>query len=307
MKNWNLLIRVTRVTLFFALLSLIFFTACSSSNAPAANDDANVQRYKLHGTVVSVDPQAKTAGIEHDAIPGYMAAMTMDFPIRADWVWNDMKPGSEIRADLLVDNKNGKYWLENISLMVASDKGKPAEVNPNVASVGKEVPNFVLTDQDGKKLAFADLKGKAYAVTFIYARCPLPDYCIRMSTNFSDVARKAMADAAERDKIRLISISFDPENDTPEKLRSYGIGYLGNDVKPDFTVWKLVVGKDAEVRKVADFFGLRYEVDETDKTQINHSLRTAVISPEGKITKIFTGNGWTPEELYAALKTAAGE
>jgi protein SCO1/2 len=122
-----------------------------------------------------------------------------------------------------------------------------------------------------------------------------------MSTHFSDVANLVNKDDALRDKIRLLSISFDPENDTPAKLRSYGLGYMGKGAT-ELGVWQLAVGTDAEVRKVADFFGLRYEVDPNDKTQINHSLRTAVISPEGKVTKILAGNEWTPDQLLKELQ-----
>ena len=104
--------------------------------------------------------------------------------------------------------------------------------------------------------------------------------------------------------IRLLSISFDPERDTPEKLKQYGLGYLGKDAKADFTIWQLAVGADKEVRAVADFFGLRYEVDQTDKAQFNHSLRTAVIGPDGTVTKIFAGNEWTTEDLLKELRTA---
>ncbi len=108
--------------------------------------------------------------------------------------------------------------------------------------------------------------------------------------------------------MRLLSVSFDPANDTPQKLRAYGIGYLGNDPNTKFDIWQLAVGSDAEVRRMADFFGLRYEVDATNKAQINHSLRTAVIAPDGKVTKIFPGNEWTiadlKNELEKALKTS---
>ena len=123
-----------------------------------------------------------------------------------------------------------------------------------------------------------------------------------MSTNFSDLANQLNVDPERKDKIRLLSISFDPENDTPEKLRSYGLGYLGKGAKPDFEVWQLAVGGDKEVRRIADFFGLRYEVDPSDKTQINHSLRTAVISPDGKVAKIISGNSWTPADLLRDLE-----
>jgi protein SCO1/2 len=123
-----------------------------------------------------------------------------------------------------------------------------------------------------------------------------------MSQNFSDLANELAADAEFKDKLRLLSISFDPANDTPAKLREYGLGYLGRGAKPDFTVWQLAVGKDEEVRKIADFYGLRYEVDPNNKAQISHSLRTIVISPDGKVAKIFAGNEWTPGELLRELK-----
>ena len=111
----------------------------------------------------------------------------------------------------------------------------------------------------------------------------------KMSANFSDLASDIAINEEFQDKMRLLSISFDPARDTPEKLKQYGIGYLGNNGKADFTVWQLAVGTDKEVRSIADFFGLQYKVDPADKTQINHSLITAVIAPTAR-TKIFKGN-----------------
>jgi protein SCO1/2 len=286
------------------ILLVIFFTSCQKPEAQSAPGEA--KRYPLKGKVVSVDRERKRATIDHEPIEGYMDAMTMEFPIREDWVWDDLIPGSDIRAELVVDNSaKDPYWLEKIGIVATA---KPGQTQPPIderfAQIGKEIPDFSLTNQDGKKISMKDFRGKALAITFIYAQCPLPDYCIKMSTNFSDAANRIMAEPEVRDKFRLLSISFDPERDTPEKLRSYGLGYLGKDAKPDFSVWQLAVGSDKEVRTVADFFGLRYEVDENDKTQFNHSLRTAVIDPNGKVTKIFAGNEWTVNDLIRELKAA---
>jgi protein SCO1/2 len=287
------------------LLLSLSFAACKNE-ADSVVSKSNAKRYHLKGKVVSVDRTAKKATIEHEAVEGYMPAMTMEFPIHADWVWNDLTPGSEVRAELVVDNatKEG-YWLENIGIIEAPVAGNGAPPEQSFQQVGQAAPNFSLTNQDGKHITLKDFRGRALALTFIYARCPLPDYCIRMSTNFSDIANKIKDDPNLKDKIRLLSISFDPENDTPEKLRSYGIGYLGNDPNAKFDVWQLAVGSDAEVRKIADFFGLRYEVDQNNKAQINHSLRTAVIAPDGKVTKIYPGNEWSPNELLKELEAAA--
>ena len=293
-----------RFTLLF--LSIVLLFAACQQPRESATTSATAKRYQLKGKVISVDRTAKKAKIEHDDIPGYMEGMTMDFPVHADMVWNDLKPGAEIRADLVVDNAaRDPYYLENISIVAAPDPNQPPlPTNNNFVQIGKDVPDFALVNQDGKRISIKDFRGKALAITFIYAKCPLPDYCIRMSTNFSDLANQLTANAELKDKIRLLSISFDPANDTPEKLRSYGQGYLGRGAMPDFTIWQLAVGKDAEVRRIADFFGLRYEVDATDKTKINHSLITAVIAPDGKVTKIFPGNEWTPGDLLTELSSS---
>lgn len=291
---------------FIHLIALVVLgaSACgvqTSTSVPTASD--NAKRYPMKGKVVSVDRDNKRAKIHHEEIEGFMEAMTMDFPIHSDWVWNELKPGSEVRAELVVDSTaKDPYWLENIGIIAAGIPGQESPANENAAQIGAEVPDFTLTNQDGRKISPKEFRGKALAITFIYAKCPLPEYCIKMSTNFSDLANQLNADPERRDRIRLLSISFDPENDTPEKLRSYGLGYLGKDAKPDFTVWQLAVGKDAEVRKIADFSGLRYEVDPSDKALINHSLRTVVITPDGKVHKVLSGNEWTPAELLKELE-----
>ncbi|HEX6126827.1 MAG TPA: SCO family protein [Pyrinomonadaceae bacterium] len=294
--------RVLLLTLFAAL----FITSCQTG--PTQTAQAEVKRFPIKGKVISVDRAKKKAKIDHEAIPGYMPAMEMDFPIREDWVWDELVPGAEIQAELVVDNSAKEpYWLEKIGISAAAKPGQPVPpIDERFAQIGNEVPDFELTNQDGKRISFQDFRGKVLAVTFIYAQCPLPDYCIKMSTNFSDAANRIMAEPEARDRYRLLTISFDPERDTPEKLRSYGLGYLGKGAKPDFTVWQLAVGNEKEVREVATFFGLRFEVDENDRTQFNHSLRTAVISPEGKVTKIFAGNEWTVNDLIREMKAASG-
>ncbi|MEP7074763.1 MAG: SCO family protein [Acidobacteriota bacterium] len=287
----------TTICVFF--LALIIISCQRSANQ---NVSANAKRFSFKGKVVSVDKGAKKAKIEHGDIPGYMDAMTMDFPIREDWVWDELKPGADIEADLVVDDANAQYWLEKIRISMAPNANQAAlPVNENFVQIGKNVPNFELTNQDGKRIELKDFRGKALAITFIYRECPLPDYCIRMSKNFSDLAIRMRADANLKDKIALLSISFDPARDTPARLKQYGLGYMGQGAT-DLGVWQLAVGTDKQVRSIADFFGLQYEVDQNDKAQINHSLRTAVIGPDGKVAKIYPRNEWTPDDLLRELK-----
>ncbi len=285
--------------LIFTLLTL---SACQKPDAKVPSADA--KRYPMKGKIVSVDKVKKRAKIDHEKIPGFMDAMTMDFPIHEDWVWENLAPGAEVHAELVVDmTADEPYWLEKIGIVALPNPDQPAvPINDKFVQIGKEVPDFKLTDQNGKAFSLKDYRGKALAITFIYRECPLPEYCIKMSKHFSDMANQIAADPEGKKNVRLLSISFDPERDTPAKLKEYGLGYLGKDAKDDFTVWQLAVGPDKDIKAIADFFGLRYETDSTDKTQINHSLITATISPEGKVTRIFSGGDWTPDEVMSELK-----
>ena len=289
--------------LLFLLILVLAFSACTSSKPDSAS--GSKKQYELRGKVVTVDKAAGSISVNHEAIPGYMDAMTMDFPVKEPWVWDELIPGVQIRADLIVDNTaDPPFWLENISIVSAPDPNAPQPQSKQLEIIGKPVPDVKLTDQDGRAFSLRDYRGKALALTFIYSKCPLPAYCIRMSQNFSSLALILNTDPELRQKIRLLSISFDPERDTPEALRKYGVGYLGGDEKADFTVWQLAVGQDKQIREAADFFGLTYEVDEQDNAQFNHSLVTAVISPDGKVFRVFTGNRWTPENLLNELRAA---
>jgi len=290
--------------LFILLIAVLFLSACQKTEQANTNSESpTAKRYEFRGKVVSVDKVKKTAKIEHEEIKGFMEAMTMDFTVHEDWVWNDLIPGVQVVATLVVDSSaKDPFWLEKISIVANSAPGQPPVDEKPPEQIGKTVPDISLTNQDGKRFTFADYRGKSLAVTFIYRECPLPEFCIKMSKQFSDMANRIAADPEAKDKVRLLSISFDPTRDTPEKLKQYGLGYLGKDAKDNFTVWQLAVGTDKEVRAVADFFGLKYETDANDKPQINHSLVTAVISPEGKVTKIFNGGRWTPDDILAELK-----
>lgn len=284
----------------------LFLMACGGSGNNTAANEANIKRYDLRGKVISVDKAAKRAKIDHEEIPGFMERMTMDFPIKEDWVWNDLIPGVEIRAELVVDSSaKDPYWLEKIGIIAAPNPNLALPEPTEPEQIGKDVPEISLTDQNGQKISFKNYRGKTLALTFIYRECPLPEFCIKMSRFFSDAANQIAGNAELKDKVRLLSVSFDPERDTPEKLKQYGLGYLGTDGGDDLTVWNLAVGDDKEVRKLADFFGLKYEVNEQNKAEINHNLVTAIISPEGKVVKLLPGNRWTVDALLVEIKKVA--
>jgi protein SCO1 len=145
-----------------------------------------------------------------------------------------------------------------------------------------------------------NLRGRPLLLTFIYTRCPLPDYCIRMSDNFAAVARE-LQKSDTYSKIQLLSISIDPEYDKPQILKSYGKHYAAP-VDPQFSHWQFVSASPEATRKTAEWFGLTY-MEEND--QIVHSLRTAVIGPDGKFVEMYRGNEWKPADAAEKLKQIA--
>lgn len=289
--------------LILILFSSLFLTGCQQSPEPkfVASSDAKI--YALKGKIVSVDKAKKSVTVAHEKIPDFMDAMTMPFPVKDAFVLDDLQKDGDISADLVHDTDG--YWLENIAVSSASAPNRPAPpVNENFAQTGREISDFSLLNQDGKRISLKDYRGKSLAITFIYSRCPLPEYCILMSKNFSDAAEQIQNSPELKEKIRLLSISFDPKTDTPQKLKEYGLGYFGTDAKPDFTVWQLATGTDAEIKNVANYFGLQYETDANNKALINHSLVTFVIAPDGKVSKVFPGNDWTTDDLLRELEAA---
>jgi protein SCO1/2 len=255
------------------------------------------QRFDLRGKVVAVDANAGTVAVAHQAILGYMSAMTMSFVVKDRWALKVLKPGQSITATLVIQGDHS--WLEGL---VVTEEGKPesnslAPSGPIPSPLGQEVPDFSLVNQDGKRIHFRQYHGKALLLTFIYTRCPLPDYCPLMSRNFEQIAEQIRSDSRLAASTHLLSISIDPEFDTPAVLRAYARNYAGT--LRSFDQWEFATGTPEQVRKVAEFFGLRYW---TDRGQIVHALVTVLIGPGGQVTQVYRGNDWQPAHVVSDLR-----
>jgi protein SCO1 len=285
--------RLFRTPAILLLLLITFFLAACSRH-PSAPE----RRYDLSGKIVAVDRNAHQLTIQHEDIPGLMQGMTMPFRVNDDWVFHAAKPGDNVSATLVIaDNAS---HLENV-VVTESNGSAPTESGVRLPQVGDQVPDFAFINQDGKKVRLGQFRGKSVLLTFVYSRCPLPDYCIRMSNNFGAIAKQLKQQPALYDKTELLSISFDPEYDKPKVLREYGENYAG-EVDPNFTHWQFVTSTPAEIKRAADFFGLTYM---PSSGQIVHSLRTVVIGPDGKIAHLFNGNEWKPEQALRAIADAS--
>ena len=266
------------------------------------------KRYELVGTVISVDKAKQKAKIQHEDVGDYMKAMTMDFPIR-DSMFNQLEPSDKIAGDLVVEN-NGDYYIEKLSLMKQTrDSATNRVIEPTEAGadkIGLEVPDFTLTNQDNKKIGFHDFRGKVLFVTFIFTRCPDANMCPLMSGNFADLEKELRKNPALAANTRLLSVTFDPQFDTPVVLKKYGAAYQNNGDKTNFDIWQLATGDEKQIRAVTDFFGVTAQRNEDG--QIVHNVRTAIVSQDGKVYKIYANNTWKVADALRDLQAfQAGE
>ena len=256
------------------------------------------QRYEIKGKVLIVDDRGKTVSLAHEAIPGYMEAMAMPFKLKDERWLNILAPGNRVQATLVVAGE--RSWLED--LLVTSESADTSTTNAALSTdpkPGDKVPDFSLVNQDGKRISLGKYKGKALVLTFIYTRCPLPDYCPLMTNQFVEIDKAIKQNPSLYPETHLLSISVDPEFDTPKILRSYAEQYTNDSGPNAFKRWEFASGSNDEVKKTANYFGLQYW---TEEDQIIHSLRTAIIAPDGKLAKLYTGNEWKPADLLSDLQ-----
>jgi len=293
------------LTLFaFSLLGLLVLSSCQPQQRVRS---ATEKHYDLKGKVVVVEKGPHLLTVAHEDIKDYMPSMTMPFTVgeASAWVFeppHEVVPGDQITATLVVDG--AKSWLEDIVVTKeTSDTTSLAGSESVGPKTGDEVPDYRLTNQDGKVIRIHDYKGKALLLTFVYTRCPDPNQCTLMSSNFATIDQQLQKQPELYQKTHLLSISFDPEYDTPKVLRSYGAAYTGKYSDETFAHWEFATGSADEVKGIAQYFGLRYFLDSSSgKEQVVHSLRTAVIAPDGKIVKVYRGNEWKPEEILKEIQ-----
>ncbi len=300
--NWC----VIRCCLASLLLALSGLAGCRSGQAnetqPAT--DTNFKMYKLRGTVVSTDPAKGEVTLDHGAIPGYMDAMTMPYKLKSPNIAGDLHPGDMLTANLLVPNDpNADALLDEIDVIAQGKPDYRPKVIYHVPAPGDPVPDFILRDQDGRAIHLAQFRGKALLLTFIYTRCPLPNFCPRVTRNFAVVEHQLQADPALLNKTQLLCVSFDPQNDTPARLKAYGETYIGSDAKDAFAHWDFAVPTTPVLKEMAKYFDVGF-TDEPDGT-ITHTLSTTLIGPDGKVVHFYPGNDWTAEQVLTDVKQAA--
>lgn len=261
---------------------LVVISAAFVSALPAAT------RYSGHGLILSIQPEKKTLTISHGPIKGYMPAMIMPFTVKDPELLAPLQPGQQVYFRLVVEARNS--YLDHIRITSASPVEPEKWQSPvlsHLVQVGEALPDFQLTDHRGQVLSLTDFRGKLVVVTFIYTRCPLPDYCPRMTDNFAEIKNRFKVYMGK--DLILLSITIDPQYDTPEILRTYARVF-----SDDVPGWYYLTGQKRDIQKVAGYFGLEFWPDEG---QILHNLQTAVIDRSGRMAANIEGKEYSPRQL----------
>jgi protein SCO1/2 len=259
---------------------------------------AQDKRYEVRGMVLRVESGTRTFIVSHEAIEGLMSGMVMPFEVREAAELKPLAPGALVDFTLVVGAQAGyatdirvrRYQTAEQDPLTARrlallKKAAGRAVTP--LAPGQPVPAFTLIDQAGQQLSFASLAGRVVVVNFVYTRCALPQFCLRASNVFS-VLQKRFARQYGRD-LALLTVTFDPERDTPEVLTSYAARFSA-----DPKMWRFLTGPVTEVRRVCALFGVESFADEG---LVNHTLRTAVVDRAGRLVANIEGNRYTPEQL----------
>jgi protein SCO1/2 len=275
-----------------AMAALVACAGCSSAPEP--------RRYEVRGQILSVDPARREVLVDHEDIPGFMPAMTMPYKVNDPALLDGKNPGDLITATLVVEEVNA--YLSTLTTTgrapIRNPAAQPAITDTDLLREGDTVPGDALVDQSGTPRPITSLQGHRVALTFIYTRCPLPDFCPLMSKQFA-VLQDEVRKSAELRDVRLVSVTLDPEFDTPAVLSAHA-----RTLGADPSLWYFVTGTRDEVLAFAKRFGVLTEPGDSAAVVV-HNLRTAVIDAQGRLVSVHSGSMWTPADLVADLKKAS--
>ncbi len=279
-----------------ALLVLAFAAVSCSRDRPAARQAAG-EVYPVRG-VVRGPYAAGSITIEHEPVPNYMPAMTMPFNVEQADV-QSLAPGDRVEFELHVNGDVSRATnFRRTGRVAGATSPDAAPVRAVRLRPGDEVPGFALVDQDEHPFTRESLQGRRSVVTFVFTRCPVPEFCPLLARKFQAL-QSALAERRDVADVQLVSITIDPEHDRPAVLRAYGEAQ-----QADFSRWRFVTGESGVIADLARRFAVRTE---RNGATLDHTLATALVGPDGRIIEIWRGNAWQPEEVLTALSRGSGE
>jgi protein SCO1 len=278
------------VTLSFATAVVVTLARTGPGNL--ATPDSRV--FQVTGIVTAplVDGRVTVA---HDEISGYMPAMTMPFTVGPD-VRPTLTAGDRVRFVLRVTEEASR--AESFTVIgraaIAGNAMAPGGTRPaSRLKKGDLVPPFTLTTAEDRPFTAGDLAGHVTAVTFIFTRCPVPEFCPLVVKRFQQIQREIERNASLAG-VRLLSVTLDPAFDTPQVLSAYASAMKAYPAR-----WQFVTGSAEEIARFASAFAIHVE---RNGVLIDHTLATAVIGRDGRVVEIWRGNGWKAAEVVETMQ-----
>lgn len=252
----------------------------------------------LKGQILAVQPDQHALMIKHEDIEGFMPAMTMSYPVSPVTLMEGRTPGELISGTLEVRDSTGTLVAITHVGSAPLPETNEKDFAAGILGEGDQAPDAALIDQTDKRRSFSEWKGTATLVTFIYTRCPLPNFCPLMDQNFETIQRALAKEDALRGKVKLVSVTFDPDHDTPAILAGHAAR-----VKADPLVWTFLTGDKTTLDRFAAKFGVSLIRESDQARTITHSLQTTLLDKNQHVVKMYRGNDWTPGVVLSDIRT----
>ena len=275
-------------TLFLGSTPLVGYTADAA------------RTFQVKGTIEEVQAENKRIVVRHEAISNYMDAMTMPFKVREVKELSALQKGDVISFRLHVSDSES--WIDEVTKVRTgavggtlgagkSDPTAPPEVRP-----GHPLMDYKFTNELGQAVSLSDFRGQALAITFFFTRCPIPDYCPRLSKNFEMASEKLHAIPGGPTNWHFLSVTFDPEHDSPRALKAYGELY-----HYDPAHWSFLTGPSNRIAALAQQSNLKYE---RDGAFFNHDFRTLIVDANGHLQMVFPMGGDLSDAIVQEIQKA---
>jgi protein SCO1/2 len=267
----------------------------------ADSSEPATRTFPARGVILEIRRDTSQLVIQHEAISNYMNAMTMPFNVKDLAPLNELKRGDQVIFQLHVTADES--WVDHFQKIgitpLPENKTNSQPIVPRPPRADKSLLDYKFTNELGQAVSFNDFRGQALAITFFYTRCPLPEYCPRLSMNFKEASQKLAAKTNAPTNWHFISVSFDPQADTPEILKSYGktYGY-------DPAHWSFFTGPQDKIAELARDSGIKYELE---SGTINHNFRTLIIDPEGHLQMVFPVSGNLSDQIVSEILKATAK
>jgi protein SCO1 len=237
--------------------------------------------------------------VAHQEIVGFMPAMTMGFDVAGAAMLDAslLAAGDRVQFQLHLDGQRSLAdHFQVVGRGATPSTAEPATPPVHRLQVGDLVPDFALIDENSRPITRAGLAGREILITFIFTRCPVPEFCPTLARRFGELQKTIVADPKLNGQVGLLSITLDPEFDRPEVLREYGRA-----VGAEPNVWHFATGAKTEVMPLVNAFSVYVE---RNGVLLDHTLCTALIDRHSRIVELWRGNDWEESEVLGAMAKA---